>query len=181
MTGRNNYTAPASTSLSNSYVAPTTTATTNDNDTTGKYQSEQAYKPDYSQQYSEDIEDQQPPNSNSMGTDVDRQNSEEDAVMIDKGNGGGYGGEETVNGHSRSYSQAEETEVEEPVSYTESIKHNHLNSLFNGHLMKWKYEAEEGSGFIRIPACKFPHGSSVRIRSRLKIHILTNALFLFEL
>ena len=33
-----------------------------------------------------------------------------------------------------------------------STKQNHLNSLFNGHLMKWKFEAEEGSGFIRIPA-----------------------------
>jgi hypothetical protein len=29
---------------------------------------------------------------------------------------------------------------------------SHLNSLFNGHLMKWKYEAEEGSPFIRVPA-----------------------------
>ena len=29
---------------------------------------------------------------------------------------------------------------------------NHLNSLFNGHLMKWKYEAEEGSSFLRVPA-----------------------------
>lgn len=29
---------------------------------------------------------------------------------------------------------------------------NHLNSLFNGHLMKWKLEAEEGSSFIRVPA-----------------------------
>lgn len=29
---------------------------------------------------------------------------------------------------------------------------NHLNSLFNGHLMQWKFEAEEGSAFIRVPA-----------------------------
>jgi hypothetical protein len=28
----------------------------------------------------------------------------------------------------------------------------HLNSLFNGHLMKWKFDAEEGPGYIRIPA-----------------------------
>jgi hypothetical protein len=31
-------------------------------------------------------------------------------------------------------------------------RQSHLNSLFNGHLMKWKYEAEEGSAFIRVPA-----------------------------
>lgn len=31
-------------------------------------------------------------------------------------------------------------------------RQNHLNSLFNGHLMKWKFEAEEGSAFIRLPA-----------------------------
>lgn len=34
----------------------------------------------------------------------------------------------------------------------ERTRQNHLNSLFNGHLMKWKYEAEEGSPFIRVPA-----------------------------
>ena len=34
----------------------------------------------------------------------------------------------------------------------EVARQNHLNSLFNGHLMKWKFEAEEGSPFIRIPA-----------------------------
>lgn len=34
-------------------------------------------------------------------------------------------------------------------------KQTHLNSLFNGHLMKWKYAAEEGTAFIRIPVCKF--------------------------
>jgi hypothetical protein len=28
----------------------------------------------------------------------------------------------------------------------------YLNSLFNGHLMKWKHDAEEGTPFIRIPA-----------------------------
>jgi hypothetical protein len=31
-------------------------------------------------------------------------------------------------------------------------QNNHLNSLFNGHLMKWKMDAEEGSAFIRVPA-----------------------------
>jgi len=33
-------------------------------------------------------------------------------------------------------------------------KQTHLNSLFNGHLMKWKFAAEEGTAFIRIPICK---------------------------
>jgi EF-hand domain pair len=28
----------------------------------------------------------------------------------------------------------------------------HTNSLFNGHLMKWKYNSEEGTPFIRLPA-----------------------------
>jgi hypothetical protein len=35
---------------------------------------------------------------------------------------------------------------------TNEDRASHLNSLFNGHLMKWKYEAEEGSAFIRVPA-----------------------------
>ena len=34
----------------------------------------------------------------------------------------------------------------------EMLDHNHVNSLFNGHLMKWKFEAEEGTFFLRIPA-----------------------------
>ena len=51
---------------------------------------------------------------------------------------------------SRSYSQ-DETADEQP-SYAEATRQNHLNSLFNGHLMKWKFEAEEGSAFIRVPA-----------------------------
>ena len=33
-----------------------------------------------------------------------------------------------------------------------NIHHSHLNSLFNGHLMKWKFEAEEGTIFLRVPA-----------------------------
>jgi hypothetical protein len=40
---------------------------------------------------------------------------------------------------------------EAPVLHHE-IKAGHLNSLFNGHLMKWKLEAEEGNAFIRVPA-----------------------------
>jgi len=57
-------------------------------------------------------------------------------------------GEET----SRDYSREEES-AEEGRSYMEATaRQNHLNSLFNGHLMKWKFEAEEGSAFIRVPA-----------------------------
>ena len=45
-----------------------------------------------------------------------------------------------------------------PMRYQQTIaggKHTHLNSLFNGHLMKWKFAAEEGTSFIRVPVCKF--------------------------
>jgi hypothetical protein len=48
-------------------------------------------------------------------------------------------------------SQSISRDAGEMMSQEEPSK-NHLNSLFNGHLMKWKYEAEEGSMFIRIPA-----------------------------
>ena len=50
-----------------------------------------------------------------------------------------------------SYSREEES-AEDRTSYDDSARQNHLNSLFNGHLMKWKFEAEEGSAFIRVPA-----------------------------
>lgn len=40
-------------------------------------------------------------------------------------------------------------------TYASSAKPSHLNSLFNGHLMKWKFDAEEGSCFVRVPACTF--------------------------
>jgi hypothetical protein len=155
LTGKNRRDVAPQTSVSltnSSYVAPTNTATTNlDFETNEKHQSEHTQQ-DYSQQeYSEDVEDQQVDTSPSMTTDIDRRPTEDEDAMNEKRDG--YNGEETVNEHSRSYSQAEETEVEEPV-YTDVVKQNHLNSLFNGHLMKWKFEAEEGSGFIRIPACK---------------------------
>lgn len=48
---------------------------------------------------------------------------------------------------SKSYSRDEYVERE-----TDASRQNHLNSLFNGHLMKWKFEAEEGSPFVRVPA-----------------------------
>lgn len=52
---------------------------------------------------------------------------------------------------SRSYTREDES-AEEVQSYLEAARQNHLNSLFNGHLMKWKFEAEEGSAFVRVPA-----------------------------
>ena len=55
---------------------------------------------------------------------------------------------------STSYSKGVESE-QEPRHEASSSKQSHLNSLFNGHLMKWKFEAEEGTAFIRVPACKF--------------------------
>jgi hypothetical protein len=55
---------------------------------------------------------------------------------------------------STSFSKGVESE-HEPRREQASTKQSHLNSLFNGHLMKWKFEAEEGSAFIRVPACKF--------------------------
>lgn len=39
-----------------------------------------------------------------------------------------------------------------PTHILPEQQQNHLNSLFNGHLMKWKFEAEEGTSFIRVPA-----------------------------
>lgn len=55
---------------------------------------------------------------------------------------------------STSYSKGVESE-QEPRHESKNSKQSHLNSLFNGHLMKWKFEAEEGTAFIRVPACKF--------------------------
>lgn len=48
--------------------------------------------------------------------------------------------------------EEESAEQDAQSAYVEQSRQNHLNSLFNGHLMKWKFEAEEGSSFIRIPA-----------------------------
>jgi EF-hand domain pair len=52
----------------------------------------------------------------------------------------------------KSYSAEYDQYEAEDAAHTDAIRQNHLNSLFNGHLMKWKFEAEEGSPFIRIPA-----------------------------
>ncbi|GKY93067.1 hypothetical protein MPSEU_000275000 [Mayamaea pseudoterrestris] len=56
----------------------------------------------------------------------------------------------------KSFSTREDYSEEPPTPSSRressSSKANHLNSLFNGHLMKWKLEAEEGNSFIRVPA-----------------------------
>jgi hypothetical protein len=112
----------------------------------------------YSQpEYSEDVEEQTQ-NENTMagdhhrGVHDDRRTvaDDDEMIMVDKGQAHGEDYEDA----SRSFSQAEDT-LPERASFNDTSKQNHLNSLFNGHLMKWKFEAEEGSGFIRIPACTF--------------------------
>lgn len=80
---------------------------------------------------------------------------EEEMVVVDKHHETEEDYGEVENPSSTSYSRAGESEPE-PSSYANnSSKQNHLNSLFNGHLMKWKFEAEEGTSFLRVPACKF--------------------------
>ena len=59
-----------------------------------------------------------------------------------------YAVEEQINSNFT----ADEETAHEAYVYEEATRQNHLNSLFNGHLMKWKFEAEEGSTFIRVPA-----------------------------
>eukprot|EP00522_Entomoneis_paludosa_P013116 CAMPEP_0172452290 /NCGR_PEP_ID=MMETSP1065-20121228/10006_1 /TAXON_ID=265537 /ORGANISM="Amphiprora paludosa, Strain CCMP125" /LENGTH=281 /DNA_ID=CAMNT_0013204331 /DNA_START=30 /DNA_END=875 /DNA_ORIENTATION=+ len=55
---------------------------------------------------------------------------------------------------SRSHDEGDygKSQDEGEADYDLEKQSNHLNSLFNGHLMKWKYEAEEGSSFLRVPA-----------------------------
>jgi hypothetical protein len=83
---------------------------------------------------------------------------EEEMVVVDRpmqtaATEDGYGDVE----HSESPSYSREGESD-PMPTTHlnsrhSSKNNHLNSLFNGHLMKWKFDAEEGTAFLRVPAC----------------------------
>jgi hypothetical protein len=58
-----------------------------------------------------------------------------------------------VNGNTSSFTRGTDVDAENAM-FAEDSKNNHINSLFNGHLMKWKFEAEEGTGFLRVPACK---------------------------
>jgi hypothetical protein len=67
---------------------------------------------------------------------------------------------------STSYSRNGESEPEQRT-YEHSSKHTHLNSLFNGHLMKWKFEAEEGTSFLRVPACTCQNEGDSKIRRHL--------------
>lgn len=90
-------------------------------------------------------------------TSNDRQvDEDEEMVVVDKKqDAGSY--EDDEEPVVDSYSRAEDT-IPDPALYDHKrskSKQTHLNSLFNGHLMKWKYEAEEGTPFIRVPACKY--------------------------
>jgi 23S rRNA-/tRNA-specific pseudouridylate synthase len=81
---------------------------------------------------------------------------DEEMVVVDKPiencmTEDGYG--DIENPVSTSFSKGVESEQERHHDQRSS-KQSHLNSLFNGHLMKWKFEAEEGSAFLRVPACK---------------------------
>mmetsp|Transcript_18220 Transcript_18220/g.34565 ORF Transcript_18220/g.34565 Transcript_18220/m.34565 type:complete len:356 (-) Transcript_18220:75-1142(-) len=91
----------------------------------------------------------QPPKPKQPLPVVTRQQSseeQEEAVMVDRNiDPDNLSGVEAGKSYSGEYDHYEE-------DHTEAVRQNHLNSLFNGHLMKWKFEAEEGSPFIRIPA-----------------------------
>jgi hypothetical protein len=81
---------------------------------------------------------------------------EEEMVVVDKPiensmTEDAYG--DIENPVSTSFSKGVESEQDRHHAQ-QSSKQSHLNSLFNGHLMKWKFEAEEGSAFLRVPACK---------------------------
>jgi hypothetical protein len=89
-----------------------------------------------------------PVSSKSKQAQLQQESVEEDeAVMVDRhSDPDNLSGAEAGKSYSGEYDQYEEDHT------TEAARQNHLNSLFNGHLMKWKFEAEEGSPFIRIPA-----------------------------
>lgn len=87
-------------------------------------------------------------------TDVVSPENDDDGVLLSR--------DETVdcydevNGNPSSFTRGSDADGDaENAMYSEHSKNSHINSLFNGHLMKWKFEAEEGTGFLRVPACKF--------------------------
>jgi len=53
---------------------------------------------------------------------------------------------------SSAASQEERSYADHMMDSENNMTQSHLNSLFNGHLMKWKFEAEEGTIFLRVPA-----------------------------
>jgi len=82
-------------------------------------------------------------------------------VVVDRATSGGgkavqmasfdYDAEDGKTGYSKDYTEQPSTTHMTQLDH-QPTGQNHLNSLFNGHLMKWKFEAEEGSSFIRVPA-----------------------------
>lgn len=91
---------------------------------------------------------------------AEKKSSEEDMVMVDPKFRLEEPEDEYADVENATSSFSRGTEAEDPGKFpprysSNGSKQNHLNSLFNGHLMKWKFAAEEGTSFIRIPACKF--------------------------
>lgn len=96
--------------------------------------------------------------------DRDTQQQEEGMVVVDGSATGktsqlisyDYDVEDTKADYSKDYTndqQSTQMNMTHPATNDHAQpQQNHLNSLFNGHLMKWKFEAEEGSAFIRVPA-----------------------------
>jgi hypothetical protein len=78
--------------------------------------------------------------------------SDEDMVVVEKQNHSDDESYLDVENPSTSSFTRVDTELEK--GFEPNAKQSHLNSLFNGHLMKWKFDAEEGTAFLRIPACK---------------------------
>lgn len=74
---------------------------------------------------------------------------DEEMVMVRPRNGESEKRDDDVSDVGPAETGDEQTEV---MYGTEKNNASHLNSLFNGHLMKWKFDAEEGPGYIRIPA-----------------------------
>jgi type IV secretory pathway VirB10-like protein len=85
--------------------------------------------------------------------DKNNNNEVDMAVSRDQHEGEDDDYEEIEAPPSTSYSGAADSDQDGQYN-GKGMKQTHLNSLFNGHLMKWKYEAEEGTSFLRVPACK---------------------------
>lgn len=102
------------------------------------------------------VVDEKPVDSQSMGEVIDSpRNGVTEATSKTGVTSYDYDVEETTKGGFTKGEQMEHYTTATATRYDDmhdDHKQNHLNSLFNGHLMKWKFEAEEGSAFIRIPA-----------------------------
>ena len=75
--------------------------------------------------------------------------TEEEMVMISKEDDDTFGG---VDENTSSFTRNTADDADH-ATYADGSTGNHVHSLFNGHLMIWKFEAEEGTCFLRVPAC----------------------------